>query len=195
MAKIGEVTREAVEYYLAHNSEFAKSWVVNHATEEMIDLWKLTRGLEKAHKALEHDPHAFSSFSASDSRYCVTAKMFRSLVSGKRNPVLAPKKSVAILKEMGERELFMELIRDIATELEVNALCHKILLNVSILTNSDRGSLFLVRGSGENRYLVSKLFDVTAESTLQESLHTEQNEIKVPFGKGIAGLAAQTKTL
>jgi len=99
------------------------------------------------------------------------------------------------LLAMNESDVFMELIRDIASELDVNVLCHKILRNVSILTGSDRGSLFLVRGSKNNRVLVSKLFDVTENSTLEDSLHTEQTEIKVPFGCGIAGLVAETKEI
>ena len=64
---------------------------------------------------------------------------------------------------------------------------------MSILTNSDRGSLFLVRGSKDNKYLVSKLFDVTESSTLEQSVHTEANEITVPFGVGIAGNVALSR--
>ena len=100
---------------------------------------------------------------------------------------------MADLKKMSESELFTELIKDIATELDVNVLCHKILQNVNVLTKSDRSSLFLVRGSKESRHLVSKLFDVTETSTLKDSLHTEETEIKVPFGRGIAGCVAETK--
>ncbi|CAF4536583.1 unnamed protein product, partial [Rotaria magnacalcarata] len=43
------------------------------------------------------------------------------------------------------------------------------------------------------RFLVSKLFDVTAGSTLEESLHKEDQQIIIPFGKGIAGHVASTK--
>lgn len=35
---------------------------------------------------------------------------------------------------MNDKDLLMELIRDIANELDVDTLCHKILLNVSTLT-------------------------------------------------------------
>lgn len=96
------------------------------------------------------------------------------------------------LRDLDEKELFMELIRDIANELDINMLSHKILVNVSILTNSDRCSLFLVRGSRENKVLVSKLFDVTSESTLDESIRSEEDEICVPLGVGIAGHSAAT---
>ncbi|KAJ4433415.1 hypothetical protein ANN_15674 [Periplaneta americana] len=37
-------------------------------------------------------------------------------------------------------------VKDICNELDVRSLCHKILQNVSMLLNADRGSLFLVQG-------------------------------------------------
>jgi hypothetical protein len=68
------------------------------------------------------------------------------------------------LSALDENELFMELIRDVANELDINVLCHKILVNVELLTHADRGSLFLARGPREARYLVAKLFDVTVDT-------------------------------
>lgn len=53
--------------------------------------------------------------------------------------------------------------------------------------------MFLVRGVGEKRFLVSKLFDVTDSSAIEDTLHTEATQIKVDFGKGIAGTVALTK--
>lgn len=58
----------------------------------------------------------------------------------------------------------MELIRDISNELDINVLCHKILVNVCLLTHADRGSLFLAKGTTKNRYLIAKLFDVTQDT-------------------------------
>lgn len=55
----------------------------------------------------------------------------------------------------------MELIRDVANELDIDILCHKILVNVALLTNADRGSLFLAKGTPSSKVLVAKLFDVT----------------------------------
>lgn len=67
------------------------------------------------------------------------------------------------LARLDEGELFMELIKDVANELDIDVLCHKILVNVGLLTHADRGSLFLVRGNNP-RYLVAKLFDVTQDT-------------------------------
>lgn len=69
------------------------------------------------------------------------------------------------LANLDEGDLFMELIRDIANELDMNVLCHKILVNVGLLTHADRGSLFLAKGTLKNRYLVAKLFDVTQDTS------------------------------
>lgn len=90
----------------------------------------------------------------------------------------------------------MELIRDVANELDIDVLCHKILRNVSLLTHADRGSLFLARGSADDRYLVAKLFDVRHDTCLEEALrHAKTEELKIPFGVGIAGAVAKTKEL
>jgi len=51
-----------------------------------------------------------------------------------------------------------------------------------------------VRGTKDNKYLVSKLFDVTEVSNLEDTLHTENNNITVAFGSGIVGTVALTKT-
>lgn len=100
------------------------------------------------------------------------------------------------LGRLDESDLFMELIRDVANELDINVLCHKILVNVGLLTHADRGSLFLAKGPLEDRYLVAKLFDVTQDTELEEAMQRAKNEeIKIPFGVGIAGYVAQTKEI
>lgn len=100
------------------------------------------------------------------------------------------------LGRLDASDLFMELIRDVANELDINVLCHKILVNVGLLTHADRGSLFLAKGPFEDRYLVAKLFDVTQETELEEAIQRAKNEeLKIPFGVGIAGYVAQTKEI
>lgn len=77
--------------------------------------------------------------------------------------------------DLDEGELFMELIRDVANELDIDVLCHKILVNVGLLTHADRGSLFLAKGTPTNKYLVAKLFDVTQKTG--ESAKQMQNDL------------------
>lgn len=97
-------------------------------------------------------------------------------------------------RQLDEADLFMDLIKDVANELDIDVLCHKILVNVCLLTSADRGSLFLAKGVPPTRYLQAKLFDVTRDTELNEALRTARSqEIRIPFGVGVAGLAAQTK--
>ncbi|XP_017100763.2 cGMP-specific 3',5'-cyclic phosphodiesterase isoform X2 [Drosophila bipectinata] len=100
------------------------------------------------------------------------------------------------LMDLDEGELFMELIRDVANELDIDVLCHKILVNVGLLTHADRGSLFLAKGTPNNKYLVAKLFDVTQKTALKDAVtRASTEEIIIPFGIGIAGMVAQTKQM
>ncbi|KAH8383081.1 hypothetical protein KR009_006660 [Drosophila setifemur] len=100
------------------------------------------------------------------------------------------------LMDLDEGELFMELIRDVANELDIDVLCHKILVNVGLLTHADRGSLFLAKGTPNNKYLVAKLFDVTQKTALKDAVtRASGEEIIIPFGIGIAGMVAQTKQM
>ncbi|XP_071169821.1 cGMP-specific 3',5'-cyclic phosphodiesterase-like isoform X3 [Mytilus galloprovincialis] len=172
-----------VEQFLLNNTEFIVEHLKKHGTPTLI---------KKISDIKPSTPRKMPMFNTAP-RNSITTSMFKRYVEGNLTRIKQERKNMTELKKMSEAELFTELIKDIATELDVNVLCHKILQNVNILTKSDRSSLFLVRGSKENRHLVSKLFDVTETSTLQESLHTEETEIKVPFGRGIAGYVAQAK--
>ncbi|KAL8618280.1 hypothetical protein ACOMHN_061125 [Nucella lapillus] len=108
------------------------------------------------------------------------------------HPSKPHRRSKSELKALDEKELMYELVMDICNDLDVTSLCYKILQNLSVLLNADRCSLFLVRGRGTNdRSLVSKLFDVSCDSTFQE-ISQKQDEIRVPWGTGIIGYVAET---
>lgn len=110
-----------------------------------------------------------------------------------RRKSVPSRKSSHELRRMDRNELIMELVRDIADELDVNSLSHKILINVNLLLNADRSSLFLREGQGDNYYLVSRLFDVRENSTVAESVHDESDAIRIKCGVGIVGYAAETR--
>ena len=63
-------------------------------------------------------------------------------------------------RQLNEPDLMMELVRDIAQDLDLVSLCFKILLNVGILTNGDRCSLFLIFGSGDQRWVPTFVVDI-----------------------------------
>ncbi|XP_021348961.1 dual 3',5'-cyclic-AMP and -GMP phosphodiesterase 11-like isoform X1 [Mizuhopecten yessoensis] len=102
------------------------------------------------------------------------------------------RRSRSELKALDEKELMYELVIDICNDLDVTSLCHKILQNVCILIDADRCSLFLVHGSGtEEKHLVSKLFDVNAETSLEE-VSENRESIRIAWGTGIIGYVAKT---
>jgi hypothetical protein len=174
------LTEEMVAKYLTRKPNFVRKWFKDNATNDLLnDCIRLKEQNEYLTKP----------------RASVTHEMFNNIVQGHRSnrSISSAASQAADYMHLNENDLFFELIRDISHELNVDIVCHKILTNVSILTNSDRGSLFLARGPKEARYLVSKLFDVTAGSTLEQSLHKEDQQIIIPFGKGIAGHVALTK--
>jgi len=98
------------------------------------------------------------------------------------------------LKNSNERQFFFEIVRDIANDLDLTTLSYKILVNVGILTNADRCSLFLVEGPKGKQSLVSKVFDVQvgALNSPAKDFIKQQKEITVPWGKGLVGYAAET---
>jgi cGMP-specific 3',5'-cyclic phosphodiesterase len=82
----------------------------------------------------------------------------------------------------------LELVKDISSHLDVTALCHKIFLHIHRLISADRYSLFLVcEDSSNDKFLISRLFDVAEGSTLEEA---SNNCIRLEWNKGIVGHVA-----
>uniref|UniRef100_A0A8C4R9Z5 3',5'-cyclic-GMP phosphodiesterase n=1 Tax=Eptatretus burgeri TaxID=7764 RepID=A0A8C4R9Z5_EPTBU len=87
-----------------------------------------------------------------------------------------------------EKESLLELVKDIASHLDVLTLCHRILLHVNHVLTADRCSLFIVRcDAAHERHLVSRLFDVSPGSTPEQ---TRNMGLRLPWGKGIVGHVA-----
>ncbi|KAM5306178.1 cGMP-specific 3',5'-cyclic phosphodiesterase isoform 2-T2 [Glossophaga mutica] len=82
----------------------------------------------------------------------------------------------------------LELVKDISSHLDVTALCHKIFLHIHQLISADRYSLFLVcEDSSNDKFLVSRLFDVAEGSTLEEA---SNSCIRLQWNTGIVGHVA-----
>jgi|SRR6218665_101983 len=186
------ISRSEIEKYLNSDPEFVKEWVSKNVQRNVLEQWlqeKFVSEITVETKSIEPATTTMTR-AAPEAK---NANFFDQFVRGTTKRSAPLRKTRNELLKMNQKDMFMELIRDIANELDVNILCHKILINVGILTRCDRGSLFLTRGTRDNKYLVSKLFDVTESSSIEETLHTEENHITVPFGRGIAGTVALTK--
>ncbi|XP_022315399.2 dual 3',5'-cyclic-AMP and -GMP phosphodiesterase 11-like isoform X1 [Crassostrea virginica] len=212
---------ERMEKWLDDHPEFTHDYFARKAKRSMVDGWLLAQAL--SHSPNLKQPETSNS-SGSNSRNNsgtntpvrkISAQEFDrgdtlnpivSTVDGART-FLGPSTSQTSvtnklhrrprteLKTLDEKELMYELVIDICNELDVNSLCHKILQNVCILLNADRCSLFLVHGrEGEERFLEAKLFDVSADTTLEEVCENRE-AIRIPWGTGIIGHVAQTGEL
>lgn len=164
--------------WLEANASLVERWLLHHASPELRQ--RVSTSLQ---------PKTSTSIAPDLFQLWLAASPSRANTTQNVRP------SYKDLEHLEESELFMELIRDIANELDIDVLCHKILKNVSMLTHADRGSLFLTRGMGVEKYLVAKLFDVRHDTSLEEAVKLARaEEIRIPFGVGIAGSVAQTKT-
>ncbi|GFS86020.1 dual 3',5'-cyclic-AMP and -GMP phosphodiesterase 11 [Trichonephila clavipes] len=212
---------EKVESWLDEHPHFVHDYFVRKASRQMVDSWLLShsapQGLVPESSSSNSSPTSPSSGAATPVRK-ISAHEFER--TGLLRPILnttvdgiptfltlplpgdaAPhcnnshvgRKSRQELRALDERELIFELVKDICNDLEIRSLCHKILQNVSILTDADRCSLFLVRGDkgDPNRCLVSQLFDVSCSSTIEQMQQKE--EIKIPWGTGIVGYVAESR--
>ncbi|XP_048758598.2 dual 3',5'-cyclic-AMP and -GMP phosphodiesterase 11-like isoform X2 [Ostrea edulis] len=214
---------ERMEKWLDDHPEFTHDYFARKAKRSMVDGWLLAQALSHSPGLNFKQPETNNS-SGSNSRNNsgtntpvrkISAQEFDrgdtlnpivSTVDGART-FLGPSTSQTSvtnklhrrprteLKTLDEKELMYELVIDICNELDVNSLCHKILQNVCILLNADRCSLFLVHGrGGEERFLEAKLFDVCADTTLEE-VGENREAIRIPWGTGIIGHVAQTGDL
>ncbi|KAF5298891.1 hypothetical protein FQR65_LT09542 [Abscondita terminalis] len=173
----------SVGTWLESNPELLEIWLREHASQELI----------------QRVQHAVLPPAPTTKPTSITTDLFQlwlaaSPVKNDQQPQnVRPRRD---LGSMDEGELFMELIRDVANELDIDILCHKILVNVCMLTHADRGSLFLAKGPPNDRYLDAKLFDVRHDNGFEESIkQAHPEEYRIPFGVGIAGTVAQNKTL
>ncbi|XP_053976534.1 cGMP-specific 3',5'-cyclic phosphodiesterase-like isoform X1 [Hylaeus volcanicus] len=200
------LTMEKVGRYLEAYPDAAEAWLRENASYELRQRLQGV-GLPPA-KSPARNLHREESLLTRSKRNSVTSDLFQTWLasSSPAKRSRSPSRSHSLierreeLNRLDESDLFMELIRDVANELDINVLCHKILVNVGLLTHADRGSLFLAKGPLEDsynrRYLVAKLFDVTQDTELEKAMQRANNEeIKIPFGVGIAGYVAQTKEI
>ena len=213
----GKLSDDDVEKYLNENPELARKYFLQNAPSTWVDEWLGRRSHRPSIQPVQNIQKVSTSssdsvlkplrnvypLSKSPTSRSKLQQLYGSYESdtgsededdeGERKAIdTVSTLNVPDLETLSEKDLFMQLIRDIANELDINKLSHKILVNVSLLTRGDRCSLFLVKGESSKRYLVSRLFDVTSTSRLEESLKPEGSEIIIPIGVGIAGTTALT---
>ncbi|GFO18550.1 phosphodiesterase [Plakobranchus ocellatus] len=202
---------DSMELWLDDHPEFVHDYFARKAHKSMVDGWLLAHALSGADNLSTSGTSSKASSGANTPVRKISAQDFER--GGILNPIVSTvdglptfigpstsstptpssksrRRSKSELKALDEKELMYELVIDICNDLDVTSLCYKILQNLCILLNADRCSLFLVKGT-TNKYLASKLFDVTSDSEF-ESVCDREDEIRIPLGTGIIGYVAKT---
>ncbi|XP_028660904.1 cGMP-specific 3',5'-cyclic phosphodiesterase isoform X1 [Erpetoichthys calabaricus] len=218
MEKLNGFEVERMEAWLDDHGDFAHSYFVRKATREMINAWFAERvhsiaGSKEGIKIqAELSPVHQTSRSESTSPGTPTRKISASEFDRPLRPIIV-KDSEGTLTFVSDSEKvpmplkaqrigtgdsqvtnqctrLLDLVKDISTHLDVAALCHKIFLHINELIDADRYSLFLVcEDSSNEKYLVSRLFDLVEGSTIEEA---SNNCIRLEWNKGIVGHVAAT---
>jgi len=191
--------KQVATEYMRKNPQFVKDWVLQNVGPEKLEDWFAEMDSDTLHPASGsgYQSHHRRSSAVHALDPSQSAFMKRHSILDQHLTKKTQRQASDLchdrLSTLSERELFLELIKNIANELDVDRLCHKIIANVTLLTKSDKGSLFLYRKINGHKYVVSKLFDVSATSKFEDTIHSDSTEIKIPFGKGVAGTVAMTK--
>ena len=178
------------------DQEFVESWLKSHEefAASFVESWLEAHPLKarrycntKCHGSTQNFHHAGLSVPDGGS-------LLQQYISTPNLPAKTKKRrSATELRKLDRQELFVELLKDVVSpNFDVNSLSHKILVNVLVLTNADRSSLFLVEGPEDNPLLVSRLFDVMENTSVEDAVHDDSDAIKLPFGVGIIGAAAKS---
>ena len=212
---------DVMERWMDEHTEFVHDYFARKARRSMVDGWLIAHAISHSGLPVQSDSQSNSSGSnskpssgANTPVRKISAQEFDkggmlkpmistvdgtptflgpvNLTSSLNSQQAKLRKSKSELKALDEKELMYELVIDICNDLDVTSLCYKILLNMCILLNADRTSLFLVQGKGTNeKWLVSKLFDVGSSSSYEDIKDREQ-EIRIPWGMGIIGYVGKT---
>ncbi|NXY16508.1 PDE5A phosphodiesterase, partial [Atrichornis clamosus] len=206
--------QEAVEAWLDDHGDFTRSYFVRKATREMVNAWFAERvhtipvckeGTKSQSESCAcHQPACPETTNSGTPARKISASEFDrplrpifvkdsvgavSFLSDSEKKEQMPLQSPRIETSAGDQcSRLLELVKDISSHLDVTALCHKIFLHIHELIAADRYSLFLVcEDSSNEKFLVSRLFDVAEGSTLEEA---SNNCIRLEWNKGIVGHVA-----
>ncbi|XP_069782713.1 cGMP-specific 3',5'-cyclic phosphodiesterase isoform X4 [Narcine bancroftii] len=204
---------ERTEAWLDDHLDFAHSYFVRKATREMVNAWFAKRVHTSNETPTDLNSVHYMARSEIVSPGTPTRKISASEFDRPLRPILVKdsegaltfvfdsnKKDHMPLKvHKSGREAtpvndqcsrLLELVKDISSHLDVTALCHKIFLHINEVIAADRYSLFLVHEDSSNeKFLVSRLFDVAEGSTPEEA---STNCIRLEWNKGIVGYVAAT---
>ncbi|XP_035701980.1 dual 3',5'-cyclic-AMP and -GMP phosphodiesterase 11A [Folsomia candida] len=96
------------------------------------------------------------------------------------------------LRRFDDRAFFLDIVKDIANDLDLRSLTKKIIENVTILLDAESASFFILQGPRGKQTLVSKVWDVPIGSPWTPSaMELDGVEVGMGAGHGILGWVAE----
>ena len=96
------------------------------------------------------------------------------------------------LKSASERDFFNEVVRDITKDLNLRTLCYRVLVNVGIITNARKGSVFLLDEDNGEKILICCFDNIDVHFVSKKDTDRRYSETLKTFGKGIVSHVAKT---
>ncbi|KAI6661198.1 hypothetical protein LOD99_10126 [Oopsacas minuta] len=199
---LSSLSPEEVEQYLQTHPDFARHYYMYYYAPSEVDQLSSSRpsrtrrlfsrkkgtSINKSRWSTTHQPTIIQSTGGSGYSD-----------PGDSGSPTSESSNTSYLRSLGslpDHDLLIELVKDIASDLDLVMLCTKIMRNVSPLMNADRSSLFLVEGTDTSRRLVSKVFDISEGSSdlSSDGYHSDSSfpEVTIGWGTGIVGHVAKT---
>lgn len=177
------------------DEQYITDWLMKNDTmaESVVESWLFAHPQRAKSLYLKYGHFIGLDAPSTTSVNVTKSNRMRTYISVPSIPNLRKRLPASELRKLEKQQLFVELLKDVvSTDVDINHLGHKILVNVLLLTKADRSSLFLIEGTEDDQVLVSRLFDVTEDTSVRDAIHDESEAIKLPMGVGIAGTVAET---
>lgn len=96
------------------------------------------------------------------------------------------------LRRENARDFFLEIVRDVSIDLDLDSLTNRVLVNIAILVRAERSAICFVEGPKGNQHLVTRFFTGTADDRFTTARAEVTNAAGDTWGSGIIGHVAET---
>lgn len=97
------------------------------------------------------------------------------------------------LRRENARDFFLEIVRDVSIDLDLDSLTNRVLVNIAILVRAERSAVCFVEGTKGNQCLVARFFTGSGADDRFTTVRAEvTNAAGDTWGSGIIGHVAET---
>ncbi|OCT71760.1 cone cGMP-specific 3',5'-cyclic phosphodiesterase subunit alpha'-like [Xenopus laevis] len=143
---------------------------------------------EDIEKYLENNPQFAKEYFDKKLRSETVGALFNN-----KQLVLKDGVSFCEMSKIEEADIFLELVKEIQDDSNMEKIVHKVLQRLAYLLQGDCCSMFSFRSRNGVPEMATRLFNVTKTSKFEDNLVAPESEIVFPLDIGIVGWVAHTK--